>query len=312
VLLIWKFSDLEKKETLRESNYINILEFLTYMINIIYCSIIRRSNLNRFDNTEMVLFEHKFWLQVLGDHSRMLLNSFSPEETEDIKKARYFINLFDSLLSQARMNLPKEEIYDLNLVAYNAAQEIRGFKLDIIKRQIAGNIKINMVPTFVNHMVNEVEEYLFILCSIIQMGHTEVNPLHHHLLWLLDGAGHAYGISGDLDMVEKAYIEKSRTFAKNFDNLYLKSVELRGYMRTGLPQFPSLDQLTKEAYNSMSNFKDYLKDLFVLVKEKKILGAIMPLVLDHMYREECYYLTKLSMVSQVEKPECDPTKPREE
>jgi hypothetical protein len=268
--------------------------------------------LNKFDNSEIALFEHKFWLQVLGDHSRMLLNSFSPEETEDVKKARYFINLFDNLLSKARMDLPKDEIDDLTLVAYNAAQEIRNFKLGILKRQIAGNVKINMVPTFINHMVNEVEEYLFILCSILQMGYTEVNPLHHHLLWLLDGSGHAYGISADLDMVEKAYIEKSRAFAKNFDNLYLKSVEMHGYMRTGLARFSSLDQLTQEAYNSMSDFKDYLKELFTLVKDKKILGSIMPLVLDHMYREECYYLTKLSMVSQVKKPVCDPTKPREE
>lgn len=268
--------------------------------------------MNKFDNSEMVLFEHRFWLQVLGDHSRMLLNSLSPEETEDIKKAKYFMKLFDDLLFKARKGVPKEEIYDFNLVAYNAAQEIRCFKLDILKRQIAGNIKINMVPTFINHMVNEVEEYIYILCSLAQKGYPVVNPLHHHLLWLLDGSGHAYGIAGDLDMVEKAYIEKSRAFAKTFDNLYLKSIELRGYMRTGLQQFPALNQLTEEAYKDMSAFKDYLKELFTLVKDKKILGAIMPLVLDHMYREECYYLTKLSMVSQVKKPDCDPAKPREE
>lgn len=268
--------------------------------------------MNRVDSSEMILFEHRFWLQVLGDHSRMLLNSLSPEETEDVKKARYFIKTFDTLLAKAREALSNEEIYDLNMVAYNSAQEIRNFKLDIIKRHIAGNIKINIVPTFVNHMVNEVEEYLFILCSVMQKGYPVANPLHHHLLWLLDGSGHAYGIASDLDMVEKAYIEKSRAFAKNFDNLYLKAVEMQGYMRTGLLQFPSLDKLTEEAYSDMSAFKEYLQELFSLVKDKKILSAIMPLILDHMYREECYYLTKLSMVSQVKRPDCDPTKPREE
>jgi hypothetical protein len=146
----------------------------------------------------------------------------------------------------------------------------------------------------------------------MQKGYPVANPLHHHLLWLLDGSGHAYGIAGDLDMVEKAYIEKSRAFAKNFDNLYLKAIEMQGYMRTGLLQFPSLDKLTEEAYSDMSAFKDYLQELFSLVKDKKILSAIMPLILDHMYREECYYLTKLSMVSQVKRPDCDPAKPREE
>ena len=32
--------------------------------------------------------------------------------------------------------------------------------------------------------------------------------------------------------------------------------------------------------------------------------------INHMIREECYYLTKLSMVSHIKNPECDPTKSR--
>jgi hypothetical protein len=39
---------------------------------------------------------------------------------------------------------------------------------------------------------------------------------------------------------------------------------------------------------------------------KEALGIIMPLMLDHMYREECYYLTKLAEVSEVKRPECNP------
>jgi len=46
------------------------------------------------------------------------------------------------------------------------------------------------------------------------------------------------------------------------------------------------------------------------IEEKKVLGIISPLVLDHMFREECYYLTKLSMVSDTKEPDCDPGKPR--
>jgi hypothetical protein len=268
--------------------------------------------LDKSTNKNLILFEHRFWLQVLGDHSRMLLSTLSSEETDEIKKVTYFKKLFDNLLDKSREDLSSEELYDLNVVAFNAAQEIRCYKLDIIKKQLCGNIKINLPPTFINHMVNEVEEYLFILNCILQNIYPEVNPLHHHLLWLLDGSGHAYGIAGDLDMIEKEYIEKSRAFAKNFDSLYLKAIEMHGYMRTGLFNFPSLEKLNEDASKDMHDFKDYLKELFNLVKEKKVLGSIMPLVLDHMYREECYYLTKLSMVSKTEKPECDPTKPREE
>jgi len=31
-----------------------------------------------------------------------------------------------------------------------------------------------------------------------------------------------------------------------------------------------------------------------------------------MFREECYYLTKLSMVASIKEPDCDPGKPRVE
>ena len=62
----------------------------------------------------------------------------------------------------------------------------------------------------------------------------------------------------------------------------------------------------------MSCFKEFLNELKKGIIEKKILGTLVPLVPNHMFREECYYLMKLSMVSNIKKPECDPTKPRVE
>ena len=62
----------------------------------------------------------------------------------------------------------------------------------------------------------------------------------------------------------------------------------------------------------MSCFKNFLNELEGAIREKKVLGTIYPLMTDHMFREECYYLTKLSMVSDTETPKCDPTEPRSE
>ncbi|MGW5955706.1 DUF2935 domain-containing protein, partial [Bacillus mycoides] len=39
---------------------------------------------------ESALFEHKFWLKVLGDHAQFLLDALAPKETEDIQRAMYF------------------------------------------------------------------------------------------------------------------------------------------------------------------------------------------------------------------------------
>jgi subtilase family serine protease len=75
-------------------------------------------------------------------------------------------------------------------------------------------------------------------------------------------------------------------------------------------EFPALDRLNEEANMKMNSFKQFLEELKALTIEKKILGILNPLTPDHMYREECYYQTKMSLVSKIENPECDPAKPR--
>jgi len=39
---------------------------------------------------QSVLFEHRFWLQILGDHARFIFNSLSPVEKATIKEAHRF------------------------------------------------------------------------------------------------------------------------------------------------------------------------------------------------------------------------------
>lgn len=149
---------------------------------------------------ESALFEHKFWLKVLSDHAQFLLDALAPKEKEDIKKATYFVETFTGFLNK---------IHTVNLIAFSkeaerAAKEIRTFKLNIIQKQLEGKITIHFTPTFINHMVNEVEEYITVL-EFLKKG--EVPPvfheLHYHLVWLTDAAGHAGSISGGLDLVEK-------------------------------------------------------------------------------------------------------------
>jgi hypothetical protein len=91
-----------------------------------------------------LLLEHRFWLQVLGDHSRFILNALSPEEKEKIETAKGFIVLFDDLLNEARKNLSSQSIIELTEKSLEAAQNIRSFKLQIIKELITGNIKIEL------------------------------------------------------------------------------------------------------------------------------------------------------------------------
>jgi len=113
------------------------------------------------------LYEHRFWLQVLGDHGRFILNTLSPTEVEKIASASYFIQIFDELLAEARKPLNELEVELLTQRAQQYALEIREFKLQLIREHLIGNIKIELPPTFINHMVNEVEEYLRVIHWIL-------------------------------------------------------------------------------------------------------------------------------------------------
>lgn len=259
---------------------------------------------------ELTLFEHRFWLQILGDHSRFIFNALSPKETEEIQKAQYFIGIFDQMLQKARMGLTDEELRPFTERAYQLAQEIRAFKLHLIKKHLIADIMIELPPTFLNHMVNEVEEYIRVLGCLIRGEAPIVHPLQHHMLWLPDAAGHAAAIAGSLDMVEKMLEEKSKEFVNNFENYFIKAFELLGYLRTNVQQFSALKRFNKQVEKEITEFTTFLRVLEKMVGCNEVLGTLYALLLDHMAREECYYLIKLSMGSDVKKPDCDPTKPR--
>ncbi len=136
------------------------------------------------------------------------------------------------------------------------------------------------------------------------------HELHHHLLWLLDAAGHAEAISSNLDGVEMKLKEKSHTFKKTFEAFYLKAVELAGYLRSNLTEFPALTKMNLDSELEIKLFQVFLEEIEELRLTKQALGTFAPLMADHMYREECYYLMKLAESTKLDPPNCDPAKPR--
>jgi hypothetical protein len=256
---------------------------------------------------DAALFEHRFWLQVLGDHARFLHESLAPVEKEEIETANYFINTFDRLLGR----VASTDVVHLSMRADEEAKKIRQFKLELIAKMLTGNVKIHLGPTFVNHMVNEVEEYIRVL-SYLKKG--EIPPvfheLHHHTVWLLDAAGHAGAIQSNLDQVEKRLKAKSEKYMKHFEDFYLKAVEMTGYLRTNLSSFPALQKLNMDVTVEIQLFMKFLDELKELELTEQAIGTFAPLMADHMFREECYYLSKVAESSQLDWPNCDPGKAR--
>ncbi|EPZ43219.1 DUF2935 domain-containing protein [Alicyclobacillus acidoterrestris] len=263
------------------------------------------------DYVQTALFEHRFWLQVLGDHARFFYTSLAPKEEEEIRGAIYFMNRFDRLLEVAKMDDAASALPDINRRAYRYANKLRAYKLSILERHLVGRISISLPPTFLNHMLNEIDEYLRILQYLCagQIPPLQ-NPVHHHLLWLQDAYGHAGTITQQVDPSQKQTAAKSEAFRKQFEAYYLKAVEFAGFLRTQLTDFPALAKFNLDVGLEMKLFSEFLGEIKELRLSDEQLGILEPLLPDHMAREECYYLLKLAEVTDLETPHCDPTAPR--
>ena len=149
-------------------------------------------------------------------------------------------------------------------------------KLFIIKRHLTGDIKIHLSPTFINHMVNELEEHLLVLKYLKKREAPPVfHELHHHMLWLMDAAGHAGAIADDLDAVEKRLKEKSREFVKHFEQFYIKSVRLTGYLRANVESFPALRRMNKDVKLEIELFRTFLKEVEELELTDQMLWYVL-------------------------------------
>lgn len=260
---------------------------------------------------ESVLFEHRFWLQIFGDHSRFIFFSLAPTETEYIILAQEFILLFDKLLEDARHTTEKEALVLLNQNAYEAAFRLREFKLELLTMSLHSDLKTQLPPSFLNDMLNELEEYLYVLSNLRNNTPLLVHPIHYHMLWLSDAIGHAASLEAELDFIEADLIDQAGRYKLLFQDMYLKALIMNGYLRTELESFPALIRLNEQAAAAVGSFAELLDSLRDKRTDNRVLGTLMPLMADHMSREECYYLWKLTPDTPIlRKPDCDPTRPR--
>lgn len=225
--------------------------------------------------------ENQFFLQILGDHLRFFRNTLAKDEDQLLAKVESLIVPADDLLEQARQG------GDINPRAL--VKEIKNLKKEILRRLLKDEIKIHLGPTFVNHMLNELEEYELILDNQFPK-----STLDSHKLWIIDASGHAGILKNMLDPTEKEMKKKLKIIKKNFKSLYQTTDEYIGYLRSGLDHWPAIDKLDKMAVRELGVYFKVLEELGQLNMDKQVLSHILPLMIDHMLREQYYYLAKIS------------------
>jgi hypothetical protein len=257
-----------------------------------------------------IIKENQFWLQVLGDYSRFMRNTIYVTAADEINRSIGFITQLDELLARSRLTFSDEQLKVFNQQAYQAVQDFRKFILSIIRKQITEKNIIVMTPAILNEYVNDTERYLDILDTYMK-NNTILNPVSDSITWLMKiyiGTMHLQDSIG-ISFIE--YKRKAGALADIVLDLYLRAYVTIGLRRTNLRTYPALEQLMVDIQSQMTVYAEYLVDLIRLLKEKKLLGSITLLDLDNQYRQLCYYLTKLSMFSEIRPPVCDPTSPRE-
>lgn len=257
--------------------------------------------------------DNQFWLQVMGDHARFILDALSYREAAEIESAKQMIPLLDGLLARAREIKTEQQRKELNEQAYRAVQDFRRYVLLLIRRQLSEKIILSLRPSFLNHIVNDAEQHLDALGAYMRNKVPVFDAASISMVWLTNMYVNALTMSDGLDATAfNEHKAGAMLLAQSFLDLYFKAFVINGLRRSGLDDFPSLRGFTEDVLIKMQEFAEYIVDLTALMEKKKILGNLTILYLDNMYRQLCYYLTKLSMVSHIKPPVCDPAAPRKE
>ncbi len=259
-----------------------------------------------------IALDNRFWLQLMGDHARLVFKSLSPDEKQEIGEAQSFITRLDGLLEEARKNPEEKAQINLGGRAEKAAQDFRKYILHLLKRQITGDLAIDLNPATLSMIVNSAEIFIDVLNAYLKGRLPSFNALILYSFWLQNIYIDSLNIQKDIGILYFEERQKAGEFADLFLKLYNTASIIDGLHRTGLSAFPAQDKFNDQVQGTMIAYAEYLVDLIKLIVNNQYIGSLSLLFVDSTYRQLCYFMTKLSEVSTVKPPVCDPTSPRME
>lgn len=264
------------------------------------------------EKQNQIVFDSRFWLQLLGDRARLVFRSLSPDEIQEAQTVNQFIADLDALLKEARKELTEDALKSLGKRAERSVQDFRKYILYFLRRQITGDLVIDVNPATLNMIVNSAEIYLGILNAYLKGSQLSFNSLILASIWLQNVYIDSIVIQNDIGIIYYEERQRAGEFASLFLNHYYTATIMDGLHRTGLSSFPALDKFNDQVQRIMISYAEYLVDLIYLITKIEYIGSLSLLFVDSTYRQVCYYMTKLSEVSAIKPPACDPSSPRME
>ena len=257
--------------------------------------------------TNSVQNENIFLLQVMGDKARIMLNDFFPEERELISQVKRFIQLFDELLRESKLNSDQTSI---NLRSYNATQDFRKFVLAVTKIQLIQKTVTSLSGSYLTVYVTETEIYLNVLNAAIEKKKYSVTAIELVLIWMHNFYLGALRIQDGIGAAFPNERKRAQELSEQFRLLYQRAYIMNIWRKTGLEQYPAMDVLYKDVESIVTDYASFLVDQLSLLQKRAVTGSVTVLELDDFYRIVCYFMHMLATKTEIKPPACDPTTPR--
>jgi hypothetical protein len=249
-------------------------------------------------NVLSIADHYLFWLRVLQDHM-IFISSRS-------QKYKAHAESYLEHITQLKLKVPKQS--DLKAVTEEIIaiiEVIRDFKrllLDDLTNHL-GEPTVLLPPTFISHMLNELEKFRFLVHHVkINGSLPPVYSLNEHELWLIDIAGHLGAIRDNLDETDKMLRRQAYKQCKIFAKLHAKAVEFICYLKHEVIPENAISGLTALADVETLLYLHFVKEVLELTERKQALGILDSRMLIHMLFEELYYLKNLQIATNLYDP----------
>ncbi|GMA97954.1 DUF2935 domain-containing protein [Pelosinus sp. IPA-1] len=241
----------------------------------------------------------QFWLRIMKEHALFMKLGFACSDTELIRQAEEFYNVFEDLEKKSCMIKCDEEFMDFVCRIMVAVKNIFAFKRHVLHLIIECEIGGYNYPLLIDHISREAMYFLKLLEKIKDgdMKCPVDSIVSDNVFWLRHMADHARFIVGLLDPSERGFVEQANDFAVKFEQLQLQARDLDSMLWHFRPN-NDLVRFEMDATNATIQIRDFKKAARDLISCCKVVSLIPPLLADHVLREAEYFLEILDLIRE--------------
>lgn len=237
-----------------------------------------------------------FWLHILADHALFLQAGLMGEDPALADEAHDFYQKIHDLRCRAEQSRKMAEIVSHALpVLLNFYQ----FQQQLVSQMLVCELHGHLYPLQVDHFVRE-NGYAIRLFEKIQCGkRTWVNTkAQETLFWVRIMEDHSQFIGSLTDPSERNVVATARSFAHEFDDLYLQGRDFVSLLDRNHQEIPAFARYLDDTRRAVCRLRDFKKLVEELIHSCRLVGILPEQLADHFRREAEHYLMILALIEK--------------